>query len=268
MPGGGRADRIHDRLLQHLRQRPFEHVQSRQREHVDAGVVVFVERSRLVHFALGPLLGGLSPRRAIRPIGLAPERPGPVARLAQQVVPGDGRVVFGREQVDALGHVGCDAIRHVANLPLVEGNADDRRQKRFRDAERHVRARGVAPLRDDGAAMDDDAVASSSRLGRSDQRIVGRLVSKLLRDRNSQVFRVRDSRGRGRTRSLRPASPCRSPPRPGPASATRRAAESSFPLGRPARATAQSAVTASKIAVSTPAIRLDCNFLSVMRALT
>ena len=198
MPGGGGADRIHNRLPQDVRQRPFEDIKSRQREHVDAGVVVFVERARQVHFALGPLLGSLSSRRAIRPIGLAPERPRPIARLAQQVVPGDGRVVFGGEQVDALRHVGCDAIRHITNLPLIEGDADDGRQKRFRDAERHVRPRCVAPLRDDSAAMDDDAVAASSRLGWPDQRIVGRLVSKLLRNGNGQILRVRILVGDGK----------------------------------------------------------------------
>ena len=45
--------------------------------------------------------------------------------------------------------------------------------------------------------MDDDAVAASSWLGRPDQSIVGRLVSKLFRDGDSQVFRVRIFVGKG-----------------------------------------------------------------------
>src|SRR5256886_12164094 len=41
--------------------------------------------------------------RPIRPVGLAPQRALPVARLPQQVVPGDAAVVRRLEQVNELG---------------------------------------------------------------------------------------------------------------------------------------------------------------------
>src|SRR5262245_65853881 len=47
-PGVGGADRIHDLLFEHLRQRPPPKVQSSERERVHARIVVFVERSCLV----------------------------------------------------------------------------------------------------------------------------------------------------------------------------------------------------------------------------
>ncbi len=134
-------------------------------------------------------LGGRG-RRAVGPVGLAPQRAFPVARLAQHVVPGDLAVVRRVEELDqvrapadALGLVaGGDGIEHldrrhvvahgVVEAPdhaAIEGHADHARQEALGHAVRHVDARGLAPLRDDEARVHDDAGHGAARLHRADR---------------------------------------------------------------------------------------------------
>ena len=103
-PRARRADRLHDLLAQKLRQRPPQHLQRGEREHVDARIVVLVARAGLAQLAIRPV-GWRLTLRAIRPVGLAPDRALPVARLAQQVLPRDLRVVRPFEELAARRHV-------------------------------------------------------------------------------------------------------------------------------------------------------------------
>ena len=85
-PGVGGADGVHDVLAQHLRQRPAPHVGRHERQEVHADVVVLVVRARGIHRPVRVVGGGLADG-AVRPVGLAPERAFPVARLPQQMIP-------------------------------------------------------------------------------------------------------------------------------------------------------------------------------------
>ena len=87
-PRTRRADRLHDLLAQVFGQRPAQHVQGGEREHVDARVVVLVTRARLAQLAIRPI-GRRLALGPIGPVGLAPDRSLPVARLAKQVLPRD-----------------------------------------------------------------------------------------------------------------------------------------------------------------------------------
>ena len=143
-----------------------------------------------MQLTLFPLRLRLSPRRPIGPVRLAPQRARPVARLPQQVLPGDAGVVFRGEEVHALRHVPGDPVGDAADLAAVERQAHHRRQERLGDAERHVGAPGVAPLRDHAAAVNDQPIHRRSRLGRTDQRVVRRFGAKLVGNRNGQILGV------------------------------------------------------------------------------
>ena len=95
--------------------------------------------------------------RPIRPVGLAPERALPVARLTQQGIPRDRLIVRRVEQIDPGRHVIARAIGDVMNQALLPRQPDDRRQERLRDAVRHVHASRLAPLGNDDTAVDDEA---------------------------------------------------------------------------------------------------------------
>lgn len=95
-PGGGSANGVHDRMTKDLRQRCAPDVEGGESEEVDAHIVVFVVRAGWVHGAIAHGFDGVTDG-AIGPIGDAPEFAGPVAGLAQKMVPGD-RGVVGRSE--------------------------------------------------------------------------------------------------------------------------------------------------------------------------
>ena len=98
-PGIRGADLVHYILFQHLRHRPTPHIERRERERVNAyRCICRPFRRSAATLAIPPVSG-----RPVRPVGLAPQRPFPVAGLTQQVVPGDVVVVRGRKQVDQVG---------------------------------------------------------------------------------------------------------------------------------------------------------------------
>ena len=146
-------------------------------------------RSRLPQLAVRPVLGFFADG-AIGPIGLAPQRPLPVTRLAQEVVPFDVLVVRRVEQVDVRGHVVADVIVHVMDQPALPREADDRRQKSFRDAVGDVRALGIAPFGDDVAVARDEAACRPAILDRADERVV-RLFAEAAVEKQRHVFRPR-----------------------------------------------------------------------------
>src|SRR5690606_24330349 len=86
LPGVGGADRVHDKLLQDLGERPAPDAEEGQGGAVHAHVVVLPEgagRLELAVLAAAP----------VGPVGLAPEGPFPLAGLLEEHAPGDRRVV-------------------------------------------------------------------------------------------------------------------------------------------------------------------------------
>src|SRR5262249_46725971 len=147
---GPSANRLLLFLAGPFRARTPPHLQRRERHDVDAHVVVFEMRTRLPQLSLRPVVRRVADR-TIGPIGLAPQRALPVARLAQQMVPFDLRVVLRLEQIDVRWHVVADVVVDVANQSLLPREADDRREERFRHAVGDVHAFRIAPLGDDVA---------------------------------------------------------------------------------------------------------------------
>ena len=70
--------------------------------------------------------------------GACPTSALPVARLAQQIVPGNRLVVRGVEQVDASRYVVTRRILHVADQAVAPREPDDGEQKRFANAVGHL----------------------------------------------------------------------------------------------------------------------------------
>jgi hypothetical protein len=101
------AERREDVLDERLGQRPAKETQQRERELVDADVVVFPVRARRAQRPRAALrsLGRMRVLRDLAPaidgVGQA-ERPSlPLARLRQQLRPGDGAVVLAVVEADA-----------------------------------------------------------------------------------------------------------------------------------------------------------------------
>ena len=72
-------------------------------------------------------------------------------------------------------------------FPRFEREPDDGREKGLRDAEGHVGARRIAPLRRDLAVTDDDPVRFRPRSGWTDEGVVGRLAAEAVRDRDGKI---------------------------------------------------------------------------------
>jgi hypothetical protein len=183
-PGPRGADRVHDRLPQHLGQGPTPDVEGGEREHVDPDVVVLVHGARLV--ALADHVLREVAFRAIGPVRLAPQRPLPVARLPQQVVPRDPGVVLRAELLD--GDVLPDKAAHVLDEAAVVGHADHRREEALRDAEGHVHPSRIAPLRDEVPVADDEPGGGTSLRERPDG-IVVRLPARAERVLEGEIAR-------------------------------------------------------------------------------
>ena len=135
-------------------------MKSREAEQVHPDVVVLVVGSRLVHRAVR-ILERVVAHGPVGPVGLAEERPLPVARLAQQVIPGDGLVVFRTEEF-VVRHVGTDAVVNRGDQPLVVEEPDGRRKEGLRNAEGHVHLHGGTPLPDDVAVLHHDPAERAS----------------------------------------------------------------------------------------------------------
>src|SRR5688572_9947185 len=200
-PGLRSPDRIHHQLLEHLRQRTPPDVERGEREHVDAHVVVFVRAPGLEPRARSPL--GRLATRAIRPLRLPPERAFPVARLPEQVIPRDLAIVRRLERQESglavrrrlayneldRRHGAGHAILHASNEPSIERETHGRREKALGDAEGHVDAVGIAPLRHDVAVAQDDTGRIAARLERTDGFTV-RLAGEALVVRGLEIARL------------------------------------------------------------------------------
>ena len=146
--------------------------------------------ARLVKRAIRPV-GRRLTLGPIRPVGFAPQRTLPVARLAQQIVPLDLLIVRRFEEVDIRRHVLAREIIHVANEAALPREADYGRQERFRDAERHVDALWLAPLGDDIPVTDDEAVGGRARFHGADGRVERLVASEGRRERQGEISRAR-----------------------------------------------------------------------------
>ena len=185
-PGVAGADRVHDVVLEHLRQRTPPYAQRRQRQRVDPHVVVFVDAARRVARPGEPLRGiRLGP---VCPVRLAPQGAFPVAHLPQHVIPRDRAIVRGLERREQIGdgkalglvatsdrivdlhrrHIFAYGIVDAADQAAVVGNSHDAREKAFRDAVRHVDPRRLAPLRDEVTVANDQAGRIAAVLDRAD----------------------------------------------------------------------------------------------------
>ncbi len=178
-PAGGRADRVHDALGEHVGQRPPEPAQQCQAEPVDPHVVVFpVASGRLQHARLTLGLSRATVRLvgqaavAVDHVGLAEQRAFPFAGLRQHVAPGDGSVVRAVEA--AVMHGGADGFVDVGDQPVIDGKPGQDGQIAFGDAEGHVDGAGVAPAGDDAATVQQHPVRAAARCGRADDLVVRR----------------------------------------------------------------------------------------------
>jgi hypothetical protein len=102
----------------------FSYLERRERHHVHAHVVVLEVRAGLVQLPLRPVVRGVA-HGPIRPVRLAPERPLPVARLPQQMIPLDLLVVRRLEEIDVRRHVVARVVVDVVNQPALHRKADD-----------------------------------------------------------------------------------------------------------------------------------------------
>jgi len=170
-PGAGGADWVHEVVAEDLLEGATPDLKDRVGEQVDADVVVLPGGAGFGVLALDVLLEGDVLGRAICPVWLAPQRPFPVAGLAQEVVPGDAAVVPGSEVL--AGDVVLHQIVEVADETVVEGESDHRREEALGDAERHVGPKGFAPLRDDVAVADDHTGGFAAGLEGSERVAVG-----------------------------------------------------------------------------------------------
>ena len=188
------ADGIHDPLAEHQRKRIAHHVERRQGKQVHPDIVVLVVRSRLVHGAVRVLEGVLA-HRAVGPVRLVEQRALPVARLAEQVVPGDGVVVFRAEEL-VVRHVGTGKVVDRGDQPRVVEEADRCRKEGLRHAERHVHLLRGTPLAHDVAVLHHDAAQCSPHSGGADTTAVGLA-------REGQLMVERQVAGRARFRGHR-----------------------------------------------------------------
>ena len=165
LPARRRADRVHDALAQHVGQRAAEALQQAERQQIDAHVVVLEVRAwsfQLAALALAALVGaGSRLAVVIDLVGLAPQLALPLARLVQEMAPGDAGVVRAREPgpfdrgADRLVEPGYEAVG--------DGKAGQHRQVALGNGEGHVAARRVAPLGNDAAALEDHAGGAAAR---------------------------------------------------------------------------------------------------------
>ena len=167
LPGGGGADRLHDVLAQHRRQRTAPDLQRGQRQHVHTHIVVLVHSARCDARPCAPL--GRCAGGPVGPIRLAPEGSLPIAHLPEHVLPGDAAIVHRGEQIEwrhragartarqrhHRTHVSIDGVVETANEFSIVGDADHGREKALRHAVGHVDAIGFAPFRDDVAVAQD-----------------------------------------------------------------------------------------------------------------
>ena len=107
----------------------------------------------------------------VGPVGLLEQCAFPTACLVQQLVPGDRAVVAGIEP--AIRNVMPYRILEFVDLARVEREPGDGREVCLRDRERHVHALGVAPLSNDVAAVENDAVHPARSFRRADRLWVG-----------------------------------------------------------------------------------------------
>ena len=135
--------------------------------------------------AIRPVCGGLS-FRPVGPVRFTPERALPIARLSQQMLPCDLLIVFGREEIDARGHVIARTVADIADQSALPGESDDRGQERLRDAIGDVDALRLAPLGHDVALICDEAARRAPRLERAEalSRELGYFVDCVLKDEN------------------------------------------------------------------------------------
>src|SRR5688500_12596721 len=95
-------------------------------------------------------------------VRLAPECPGPLAGLLEQMSPGYLAVV--RRVKAAVIDVLADRVVQVADQAPIERQAGQRCQVAFAGAERHVDPGRVAPLGGDVSMPDDQAGRATARL--------------------------------------------------------------------------------------------------------
>ena len=66
-------------------------------------------------------IGGRCADGTIGPVGHIPQLAGPIARLAQQLIPRDGRIVLGTEELGALGRRQL-AVFQIARLQSLDAD--------------------------------------------------------------------------------------------------------------------------------------------------
>src|SRR6185312_11700792 len=173
-PGIGGADWIHDIRLQYLRQGLAPDAGCGKREGVDPDVVVFPDRAGGVPRAGGP--PGSLRIGAVGPVRLTPERPFPVAGLAEHDIPGQEPVMGSREGIKQLRfsevfrgarlvgrieyldrrYIERNGIHHAADEAAVDRQTDHGGEEALGHAVRHINARRVAPFRYDVPFADDE----------------------------------------------------------------------------------------------------------------
>ncbi len=159
-----------------------------QSRHVDPDIVVLEDRARLVPGTRHPLGGRLS-LGTVRPVRLSPEGALPVARLTEQVLPGDLPIVLRIEELEGLEgpepsadtayrgdrrHVLVDGIVQALDQAPIVRQSHGRGEEALGDAERHVHPLGISPLSDDVSIAYDHP-----RLGAAGLRRTHQLVQRL-----------------------------------------------------------------------------------------
>ena len=161
----GRADRVHDALAQHIRQRAAEALQQAERQQVHAHVVVLVVRAgglQLAALALAAVVGADADLAVVIDlVRLAPQLALPLARLVQQMAPGDAGIVRARKPraLDA----GADRLVDAGDETIGDGEAGQYGQVALGDGEGHIGPRRVAPFGNDAAASEDQAGRAATR---------------------------------------------------------------------------------------------------------
>src|SRR5262249_13062471 len=155
-------------------------------EYVHARIVVFVDGASLVARSREPLVRFLS--GPVRPVGLAPKYSLPIAGLPKKMIPGNGAVVRGVEQVNqvrraqAVGavahrrgvvkldrrHVVASDVIDTADHASIVREAHYARQEALGDAVGHVHALRRAPFGDQNALVNEDASQLTTSLDRTD----------------------------------------------------------------------------------------------------
>ena len=165
------ADGAHHRFAQHLGEGTLEHAEERQAQPVDADVVVLpvgAGRAKAAECALdGASQLALSDVPVVvDAVGFAPERALPLARLLKELTPGDAPVLRRHEAL--VGSRGNDWFVDVADQAAVDRHAGEHGEIALGDAEAHVGPPGVAPLRGNPPAANDEAVEPAARAHRAE----------------------------------------------------------------------------------------------------